>query len=159
MYVQVLRNTAEGPLDSHGQPYCLALAPAPSPQSTSSQPHTTMALASGKSRENKIIATGQENVLSPRVGYGRGLSNVTQLAIPAGFTTDPNVIFWTSRDPRESVLFSSEGVLYRFSTEMFRGRPATILSRTVRRVLYNQEERVARLEWGLDGGFGRVSIG
>jgi len=72
-------------------------------------------------------------------------------------STSSNVLSWTSQDPRSSYLFSQWGVLYRFSTEVdVRGQATTSLYRTVRK---DREDRVARLEWGPNGTFGRAIIG
>jgi len=68
-----------------------------------------------------------------------------------------SVLSWTSTDPRQSTLFSSWGVLYRFATEIdMRGQMTTTLWRAIRK---NKEDRVARLEWAPNGGLGRAIIG
>lgn len=68
-----------------------------------------------------------------------------------------DVLSWTNRDPRESQLFNSWGVLYRFSTVVNpSGQSTTTLWRAVRT---NKEDRVAKLEWAANGGLGRAVIG
>ncbi|EIW82204.1 hypothetical protein CONPUDRAFT_143674 [Coniophora puteana RWD-64-598 SS2] len=67
------------------------------------------------------------------------------------------VLSWTNQDPRESQLFNSWGVLYRFQTIVGpNGQSVTTLWRTVRA---NKEDRVAKLEWANNGGLGRAIIG
>ncbi|KAJ3551858.1 hypothetical protein NM688_g4464 [Phlebia brevispora] len=67
------------------------------------------------------------------------------------------VLSWTSQDPRQSQLFSSYGVLYRFQTDTnAHGQSVTTLWRTIRA---NKEDRVAKLEWAPNGGLGRAVIG
>jgi len=67
------------------------------------------------------------------------------------------VLSWTNQDPRESQLFNSWGVLYRFQTVVGPdGLSTTTLFRALRK---NKEERVARLEWAPNGGLGRAQIG
>ncbi|EED84492.1 predicted protein [Postia placenta Mad-698-R] len=61
------------------------------------------------------------------------------------------VLSWTSQDPRQSQLFGSYGVLYRFT-----GVSVTTLWRAIRA---NKEDRVAKLEWAPNGGLGRAVIG
>ncbi|KAF8332979.1 hypothetical protein F5887DRAFT_843432, partial [Amanita rubescens] len=68
-----------------------------------------------------------------------------------------DILSWTSMDPRESQLFNSWGILYRFQTIVdTKGRLVTILWRTIRP---NKEDRVAKFEWSTNGGLGRVNIG
>jgi len=72
-------------------------------------------------------------------------------------TASNDVLSWTSQDPRESQLFNSWGVLYRFQTVVSpSGQSVTTLWRTIRP---NKEDRVAKLEWANNGGLGRVIIG
>jgi len=74
-------------------------------------------------------------------------------------STAPNndVLSWTSQDPRQSQLFGSYGVLYRFHTENnAQGQSVTTLWRAIRA---NKEDRVAKLEWAPNGGLGRAVIG
>ncbi|KAH7920268.1 hypothetical protein BV22DRAFT_813664 [Leucogyrophana mollusca] len=67
------------------------------------------------------------------------------------------VLSWTNQDPRESQLFNSWGVLYRFQTIVSpSGQSTTTLWRAVRT---NKEDRVAKLEWASNGGLGRAVIG
>ncbi|GJE84663.1 hypothetical protein PsYK624_007390 [Phanerochaete sordida] len=67
------------------------------------------------------------------------------------------ILSWTSQDPRNSTLFSSYGVLYRFSTELnAHGVNVTTLWKAIRT---NKEDRVAKLEWAPNGGLGRAVIG
>jgi len=87
----------------------------------------------------------------------------------------PNdILSWTNQDCRESVLFNSWGVLYRFqvcsshveimeiphpitqSTVAQKGQTVTTMWRTLRP---NKEDRVAKLEWSANGGLGRVVMG
>jgi hypothetical protein len=72
--------------------------------------------------------------------------------------TQNDVLSWTAQDPRQSVLFSPwTGIVYRFQTETnAQGQNITILWRAIRT---NKEDRVAKLEWDADGGFGRAVIG
>ncbi|KAJ7742439.1 hypothetical protein DFH07DRAFT_750461 [Mycena maculata] len=72
-------------------------------------------------------------------------------------TSSNDILSWTNQDPRESVLFNSWGVLYRFQTTVTAsGQSVTTLWRTIRP---NKEDRVAKLEWAANGGLGRVVIG
>ncbi|OBZ76199.1 hypothetical protein A0H81_03580 [Grifola frondosa] len=65
------------------------------------------------------------------------------------------VLSWTSQDPRQSQLFGSYGVLYRFQTDTNnQGQSVTTLWRAIRA---NKEDRVAKLEWASNGGLGRAS--
>ncbi|THH33733.1 hypothetical protein EUX98_g416 [Antrodiella citrinella] len=67
------------------------------------------------------------------------------------------ILSWTSQDPRQSALFSSYGVFYRFQTDVnAHGQSVTTLWRAIRA---NKEDRVAKLEWAPNGGFGRAVIG
>ncbi|KAJ3991830.1 hypothetical protein F5050DRAFT_1812091 [Lentinula boryana] len=68
-----------------------------------------------------------------------------------------DIMSWTNQDPRESQLFNSWGILYRFQTTVSaNGTSVTTLYRTIRA---NKEDRVAKLEWASNGGLGRVVIG
>ncbi|KAI0637801.1 hypothetical protein C8Q77DRAFT_390200 [Trametes polyzona] len=68
-----------------------------------------------------------------------------------------DVLSWTSQDPRQSQLFGSYGVLYRFQTDTNnQGQTVTTLWRAIRA---NKEDRVAKLEWAPNGGLGRAVIG
>ncbi|THV03279.1 hypothetical protein K435DRAFT_292110 [Dendrothele bispora CBS 962.96] len=74
----------------------------------------------------------------------------------AGAAPD-DILSWTNQDPRESSLFNSWGVLYRFQTVVSaNGTSTTTLWRTIRA---NKEDRVAKLEWASNGGLGRVVLG
>lgn len=83
------------------------------------------------------------------------------------------VLSWTSEDPRQSSLFGPWGVVYRFQVSLLCppycwatvsltirqtdvNRGTTTLYRSTRA---NKEDRVARLEWGPNGGLGRAVIG
>jgi len=67
------------------------------------------------------------------------------------------ILSWTSKDPRQSQLFSSWGVVYRFQTDTGSGgQSVTSLWRAIRPT---KEERVAKLEWAANGGLGRATIG
>jgi len=67
------------------------------------------------------------------------------------------ILSWTSQDPRQSQLFSSWGVVYRFQTDVNNhGQHVTSLWRAIRPT---KEERVAKLEWSPNGGLGRATIG
>lgn len=86
----------------------------------------------------------------------------------------PEILSWTNQDPRESQLYNTWGVLYRFqvNSSMFipifllltsmqtvvgqDGLSTTTLFRALRK---GKEERVARLEWAPNGGLGRAQIG
>jgi hypothetical protein len=93
----------------------------------------------------------------------------------AAVAAAPNdILSWTNQDSRESVLFNSWGVLYRFqvciacgnygeiahpitqSTVAQNGQTVTTMWRTLRP---NKEDRVAKLEWSANGGLGRVVMG
>ncbi|KII95342.1 hypothetical protein PLICRDRAFT_34188 [Plicaturopsis crispa FD-325 SS-3] len=68
-----------------------------------------------------------------------------------------DILSWTNQDPRESQLFNSWGVLYRFQTSIQpNGHGVTTLWRTIRP---NKEDRVAKLEWSSTGTLGRAVIG
>lgn len=72
-------------------------------------------------------------------------------------TASNDILSWTNQDPRESQLFNSWGVLYRFQTSVAaNGQSTTTLWRAIRP---NKEDRVARLEWASNGGLGRIVIG
>lgn len=72
-------------------------------------------------------------------------------------TTTNDVLSWTSQDPRESQLFNSWGVVYRFHTDTnAQGQSVTTVWRAIRP---NKEDRVAKLEWAPNGGLGRAVIG
>ncbi|KAF9008874.1 hypothetical protein BDQ17DRAFT_1349113 [Cyathus striatus] len=72
-------------------------------------------------------------------------------------TNSNDILSWTNQDPRESQLFNSWGVLYRFQTTVSpSGQSVTTLWRAIRP---NKEDRVAKLEWAANGGLGRVVIG
>ncbi|PPQ74905.1 hypothetical protein CVT26_011400 [Gymnopilus dilepis] len=68
-----------------------------------------------------------------------------------------DILSWTNQDSRESVLFNSWGVLYRFQTSTGQnGQSVTTMWRALRP---NKEDRVAKLEWAPNGGLGRVVMG
>jgi len=72
-------------------------------------------------------------------------------------TASNDILSWTNQDPRESSLFNSWGVLYRFQTVVGpTGQSVTTLWRSIRA---NKEDRVAKLEWSPTGGLGRAVIG
>ncbi|KJA14913.1 hypothetical protein HYPSUDRAFT_149793 [Hypholoma sublateritium FD-334 SS-4] len=72
-------------------------------------------------------------------------------------TTSNDVLSWTNQDSRESALFNSWGVVYRFQTTVaHNGQSLTTMWRTLRP---NKEDRIAKLEWGPNGGLGRVMLG
>ncbi|EEB93758.1 hypothetical protein MPER_07549 [Moniliophthora perniciosa FA553] len=68
-----------------------------------------------------------------------------------------DILSWTNQDPRESQLFNSWGLLYRFQTTVSaNGTSVTTLWRAIRS---NKEDRVAKLEWAANGGLGRIVMG
>ncbi|KAH8834096.1 hypothetical protein DL96DRAFT_1666953 [Flagelloscypha sp. PMI_526] len=68
-----------------------------------------------------------------------------------------DILSWTNQDARESQLFNSWGVLYRFQTNVSPGgQSITTLWRTIRP---GKEDRVAKLEWAANGGLGRIVLG
>ncbi|TCD71303.1 hypothetical protein EIP91_011074 [Steccherinum ochraceum] len=72
-------------------------------------------------------------------------------------SSNNEILSWTSQDPRQSSLFSSYGVFYRFQTDVnAHGQSVTTLWRAIRA---NKEDRVAKLEWAPNGSFGRAVIG
>jgi len=72
-------------------------------------------------------------------------------------TASDDIFMWTNQDPRESLLFNSWGIVYRFQTVVSAsGQSVTTLYRVIRP---NKEDRVAKLEWAANGGLGRVIIG
>ncbi|KAF8916847.1 hypothetical protein CPB85DRAFT_255431 [Mucidula mucida] len=72
-------------------------------------------------------------------------------------TPADDILSWTNQDPRESKLFNSWGVLYRFQTIIqTNGQSTTTLWRAIRA---NKEDRVAKLEWANNGGLGRLIMG
>ncbi|KAK0490700.1 hypothetical protein IW261DRAFT_1323378 [Armillaria novae-zelandiae] len=72
-------------------------------------------------------------------------------------TPPDDILSWTNQDPRESQLFNSWGVVYRFQTTVNpNGQSVTTLWRSIRT---NKEDRVAKLEWAANGGLGRIVIG
>ncbi|KAH9053770.1 hypothetical protein EDB87DRAFT_160742 [Lactarius vividus] len=106
----------------------------------------------------RLPRTITPNSNSPdRLGSNSTLAHFHSLPISGAAHTQNEVLFWTSQDPRRSQLFSSRGVIYRFQTDTnAQGQSITSLWRAIR---LNREDRVAKLEWALDGGFGRVVIG
>ncbi|KAF8623415.1 hypothetical protein AX15_006358 [Amanita polypyramis BW_CC] len=68
-----------------------------------------------------------------------------------------DIFSWTSQDPRDSQLFNSWGVAYRFQTIVnANGKSVTTLWRMIRP---NREDRVAKFEWASTGCLGRIIIG
>ncbi|KJA30107.1 hypothetical protein HYPSUDRAFT_126507 [Hypholoma sublateritium FD-334 SS-4] len=68
-----------------------------------------------------------------------------------------DVLSWTNQDSRESSLFNSWGVVYRFQTTVAQnGQSLTTMWRALRP---NKEDRIAKLEWAPNGGLGRVMMG
>ncbi|TRM68280.1 hypothetical protein BD626DRAFT_545436 [Schizophyllum amplum] len=68
-----------------------------------------------------------------------------------------DILSWTNQDARESELFTSWGLAYRFQTALgANGNSVTTLWRTIR---VNKEDRVAKFEWSATGGLGRVLVG
>ncbi|KAF8974391.1 hypothetical protein BDZ97DRAFT_1911581 [Flammula alnicola] len=68
-----------------------------------------------------------------------------------------DVLSWTNQDSRESTLFNSWGILYRFQTTVGQnGQSVTTMWRALRP---NKEDRIAKLEWAPNGGLGRVVMG
>ncbi|KAM6495736.1 hypothetical protein JOM56_008442 [Amanita muscaria] len=68
-----------------------------------------------------------------------------------------DILSWTNQDSRESQLFNSWGVQYRFQTVAnANGKSVTTLWRMIRP---NKEDRVAKFEWSSSGGLGRITIG
>jgi len=82
-------------------------------------------------------------------------------AAPIGGPSYPaaadDIFSWTNQDCRESVLFNSFGELYRFQTTV--GQNDTSITTMVRVLKPNREDRIAKLEWALNGGLGRVIMG
>jgi len=66
------------------------------------------------------------------------------------------VMSWSSGSPRDSSLFTSWGVLYRFETALERKKTVTTIWRAISET---KQERVARFEWNADGDLGRALIG
>lgn len=108
-------------------------------------------------------------ILLPPNSHQYILSTTTMQAF--GGTNE--VLSWTSEDPRQSSLFGPWGVVYRFQVSLLCppycwatvsltirqtdvNRGTTTLYRSTRA---NKEDRVARLEWGPNGGLGRAVIG
>ncbi|VDB83306.1 unnamed protein product [Peniophora sp. CBMAI 1063] len=68
-----------------------------------------------------------------------------------------DTLMWTSQDPRQSTMFTTQGIVYRFITEPnASGQHVTTLWKMIRS---NKEDRVAKLEWAPNGGLGRAIIG
>lgn len=63
---------------------------------------------------------------------------------------------WSAGNPRDSSLFTSWGVLYRFETGVERKKTVTTIWRAISET---KQERVARFEWNADGDLGRALIG
>lgn len=66
------------------------------------------------------------------------------------------VMSWSAGNPRDSSLFTSWGVLYRFETGVERKKTVTTIWRAISET---KQERVARFEWNADGDLGRALIG
>jgi hypothetical protein len=66
------------------------------------------------------------------------------------------VMSWSAGNPRDSSLFTSWGVLYRFETGVERRKTVTTIWRAISET---KQERVARFEWNADGDLGRALIG
>jgi len=88
-------------------------------------------------------------------------SSVERIAPPTFMTSDQiDVLSWTSQDPRQSLLFNSWGVLYRFHTDSDpQGQSTTTVWRAKRAKRANTEDRVAKLEWAPSGGLGHAVFG
>ncbi|KAN0133468.1 hypothetical protein V8E53_008636 [Lactarius tabidus] len=73
-----------------------------------------------------------------------------------------DVFFWTSQDPRQSLLFqlsSPWGVAYRFQIDTNPHGQSTTNLQVLRGIHSNRGDRVAKLIWAPGGGLGRVVIG
>ncbi|KAG8935150.1 hypothetical protein FRC03_011530 [Tulasnella sp. 419] len=71
--------------------------------------------------------------------------------------SDNTVLAWTSFDPLQSQLYSSNGVFYRFdTTSTGSGKRTTTLWRAIKQ---GKEDKIAKLEWGPNGTLGRAIIG
>jgi len=106
-------------------------------------------------------------------------SSVERIAPPTFMTSDQiDVLSWTSQDPRQSLLFNSWGVLYRFHVCVIaiacaqivlihlpqtdsdsQGQSTTTVWRAKRAKRANTEDRVAKLEWAPSGGLGHAVFG
>ena len=106
-------------------------------------------------------------------------SSVERIALPTFMTSDQiDVLSWTSQDPRQSLLFNSWGVLYRFHVCVIaiacaqivlihlpqtdsdpQGQSTTTVWRAKRAKRANTEDRVAKLEWAPSGGLGHAVFG
>lgn len=145
---------------------------------------TTTNKATGKSIKGAHPRSNFHQVLQPNallslfsfpIDFPPTLTNTYHLLLPTmqAFGGTNEVLSWTSEDPRQSSLFGPWGVVYRFQvtllcppycwatvsltirqTDVNRG--TTTLYRSTRA---NKEDRVARLEWGPNGGLGRAVIG
>jgi len=68
-----------------------------------------------------------------------------------------DILSWTNQDLRQSLLFNSNGVMYKFQTSTQpNGQSVTTLYKIVRA---GKEDRVAKLEWAADGMLGRAVLG
>ena len=100
-------------------------------------------------------------------------AGASSFAIPSAFNSN-NILTWTSQDPRDSVLFNSSGIHYRFqvcliafAVQAIELKPLlqTTLSHKGsittmwRAVQLNKENRCAMLQWASNGGLGRVVMG
>ncbi|KAI9429844.1 hypothetical protein BJY52DRAFT_100473 [Lactarius psammicola] len=128
------------------------------PESNSTLPHLHSHPTSMTNTQNEVHSWTSQGVCRPP---GRLESNSTLphlLSYPTSTANTQNeVLSWTSQDPRQSLLFSPWGIVYRFQTDTNApGQLITILWRTIRS---NKEDRVAKLEWAPNGGLGRATIG
>ncbi|KDR66513.1 hypothetical protein GALMADRAFT_106163 [Galerina marginata CBS 339.88] len=72
-------------------------------------------------------------------------------------TASSEVLSWTNQDTRESILFNSWGILYRFKTSTAQNdHSVTTMWRTLQP---NKEDCIAKLKWSPNGGLGRVEMG
>ncbi|PPQ72349.1 hypothetical protein CVT24_002065 [Panaeolus cyanescens] len=72
-------------------------------------------------------------------------------------TASNDILSWTNTDCRESILFNSWGIVYRFQTTS--GSNGQMITTMWRALRPNKEDRVAKLEWAPNGGLGRVILG
>ncbi|ESK91062.1 hypothetical protein Moror_1157 [Moniliophthora roreri MCA 2997] len=129
-----------------------------------------------RSSSSSMAHSARSSSLSPTSSIGFQMENVIEPSSGHQYDTDPSspprapspstsvavtapedVWFWTNQDPRESQLFNSRGILYRFQTTVnANGTSVTTMWRAIRS---NKEDRVAKLEWAANGGLGRITIG
>ncbi|TDL14929.1 hypothetical protein BD410DRAFT_902853 [Rickenella mellea] len=125
------------------------MVPTPIPQMTNPTVKESLTAA--------ILASQRATAPSPQPQTGISKNPYPMLLRSPTQSSTNSVLSWTSQDPRQSLLFSSQGLIYRFETNI---SPNTMAVTTVwRSTRANKQDRVALLEWARNGDLGRVRMG